>query len=70
MAAKETPIKRENLIVRDKWLEADHIRRWLEHEGVTGAKVVSRHAVQVLPDQYPAAAEALARYRRDWSNPK
>ena len=73
MATKEpeqVPAKRETVTIKGKWTEAEHIRRWLEHEGVTGTKVVSKHAVQVAPDQHQAALSAFARYRENWSNPK
>lgn len=61
----ETNVKRNNLVVLDDRIGAQDLTAFLKSKGID-AKLVSKHAVQIHPDQ-SAQAEALSKeYKWGW----
>ena len=58
-------LKRDNLVVLDDRLKAWDIMDFLKAKGID-AKVVSKHAVQIHPNQIDAAKELSKSYHWGW----
>jgi hypothetical protein len=69
MAHQNESRKRSIIAISEKLLEARHMLLYLRHHGID-VKKVSRHSLQVIPEQEQAAKELMEFYRWDWEDKK
>jgi hypothetical protein len=69
MAHHDEPRKRSIVAISEKLLDARRMLLYLRHHGID-VKKVSRHSLQVIPEQEQAAKELMEFYRWDWEDKK